>query len=48
MVADAGKDLLRPVPDEEGPSLLHEIFIVAAHNSYHVGQILLLRRMQGA
>ena len=48
MVAEAGKDLLRSVPDEEGPSLLHEIFIVAAHNSYHVGQILFLRRMLGA
>ena len=48
MVGDPARDLLAPVPDEEGPSLLHEILIVAAHNSYHLGQVLLLRRALGA
>jgi hypothetical protein len=41
-------DLLAPVPDEDGPTLLHEIALLAAHNSYHLGQIVQIRRALGA
>ncbi|HET9234061.1 MAG TPA: DinB family protein, partial [Candidatus Eisenbacteria bacterium] len=43
-IQDPDSDLLASVPDEDGPSLLHEIVITAQHNSYHMGQLLLLRR----
>jgi DinB superfamily len=43
-VRDSATDLFAPVPDEEGPSLLHQVVITAQHNSYHLGQLLLLRR----
>ena len=43
-IQDPDVDLLAPVPDEDGPTLLHEIVITAQHNSYHLGQLLLLRR----
>jgi hypothetical protein len=48
LAADPSVDLLGAVPDEDGPTLLHEFFIVAAHNSYHLGQFLLVRRALGA
>ncbi len=48
LVSDPGRDVLAPVPDQEGPSLLHEVVIAAAHNSYHLGQLLLMRRALGA
>jgi len=41
-------DLFEPVPDADGPPLLREIFLVAAHNSYHLGQLMLIRRALGA
>ena len=41
-------DLLEAVPDSDGPPLLREIFLAAAHNSYHLGQLLLIRRGLGA
>jgi DinB family protein len=43
-VRDPSIDLLAPVPDAEGPALLHELLLASAHNSYHLGQLLLLRR----
>lgn len=43
-IQDASTDLFASVPDEDGPSLLHEIMITGQHNSYHLGQLLLLRR----
>jgi len=43
-IKDGSVDLLASVPDEDGPSLLHEIVITGQHNSYHLGQLLLLRR----
>jgi hypothetical protein len=47
-VHDPGCDLLAAVPDEEGPTLLHEIAILSAHNAYHLGQIVQIRRALGA
>jgi hypothetical protein len=43
-IRDASTDLFAPVPNEDGPSLLHQVVIIAQHNSYHLGQLLLLRR----
>jgi uncharacterized damage-inducible protein DinB len=41
-------NLLEPIPHiKNGPTLLHEIFLVVDHNSYHIGQIILLRGWLG-
>ncbi len=42
-------DLLARIPHvADGPTLLHELLLVADHNAYHIGQIVLLRRVLGA
>ena len=49
MAADDSKDLLALVPHEpDGPTILHELLLVADHNAYHLGQLVLLRRLLGA
>lgn len=48
LVENPKTKLLEPIPHiKKGPTILHEIFLVADHNSYHVGQIILLRGMLG-
>src|SRR5712691_8207325 len=47
--ADPATDLLTKVPtDPEGPTILHELLLVADHNVYHLGQLIVLRRLLGA
>jgi uncharacterized damage-inducible protein DinB len=41
-------DLERVVDEKNGTTAVEAIHIIAAHNSYHLGQIVLLRRSQGA
>ncbi|MBI2002599.1 MAG: DinB family protein [candidate division NC10 bacterium] len=49
LAADRSTDLLARVPhDPEGPTILHELLLVADHNAYHLGQLILLRRLLGA
>lgn len=49
LAADPSTDLLARVPhDSEGPSILHELLLVADHNAYHIGQLIILRRLLGA
>jgi len=48
LVRDRSKDLFAPIPHGQGQTLLREALLVADHNSYHVGQLILLRRMLGA
>ncbi len=45
MVADENVDLLAPLTNGNGHTLLREILILADHNAYHLGQMMLLRRM---
>jgi hypothetical protein len=47
LVADPGTDLLAPIPDTPGHSVLREIRIVAAHNAYHIGEFAVLRQVMG-
>jgi hypothetical protein len=45
----ASGDLLARIPHvADGPTLLHELLLVADHNAYHLGQLVLLRRLLGA
>jgi hypothetical protein len=49
LVVDPGNDLLAPIPHGiDGHTLLREALLVADHNAYHMGQLILLRRMLGA
>jgi hypothetical protein len=47
LVRDKGNDLLAPFPHGEGQTLLREALLVIDHNSYHVGQLVDLRRLLG-
>jgi uncharacterized damage-inducible protein DinB len=48
MAADPAIDLYAPVPQGTGQTYLRELLLVADHNAYHVGQLILLRRLLGA
>jgi hypothetical protein len=48
LVADPANDLLARIPHGEGQTLLREALLVADHNSYHLGQFVMLRRLLGA
>ena len=48
LVRDSSSDLFAPIPHGQGQTLLREALLVADHNSYHVGQLILLRRALGA
>jgi len=49
LVADSKTDLLaRVLYDPKGPTILHEVLLVADHNAYHLGQLIVLRRALGA
>lgn len=46
LAADPATDLLARVPhDPDGPSFLEELLLVADHTAYHLGQLVLLRRL---
>lgn len=45
LVADTKHDLLAPIPHGTGQTLLREALLVADHNSYHLGQLMFLRKM---
>ncbi|MEE8349760.1 MAG: DinB family protein, partial [Acidobacteriota bacterium] len=41
-------DLFAPIPHGTGQTVLREALLVADHNAYHLGQLVLLRRFLGA
>jgi hypothetical protein len=48
LVKDPSHDLFAPIPHGDGQTLLREALLVADHNAYHLGQLILLRRLLGA
>jgi hypothetical protein len=48
LVADPATDLFAPIPHGQGQTVLREALLVADHNAYHLGQLVLLRRLLGA
>jgi hypothetical protein len=48
LVADPKSDLFTPFPHGKGQTLLREALQAADHNAYHVGELVLLRRMLGS
>jgi hypothetical protein len=47
LVKDKKNDLYEPFPWGDGQTLLREALLVADHNSYHLGQIVLLQKALG-
>src|SRR5215467_315420 len=45
LIADTSHDLLAKIPHGSGQTLLREALLVADHNSYHLGQLVFLRKM---
>ena len=41
-------DLFARIPHGKGQTILREILLVADHNAYHLGQVVLVRRLLGA
>lgn len=45
MARDASIDLYARIPHGDGQTVLREILLTADHNAYHIGQLMLVRRM---
>ena len=48
LVQNPKNDLHKRMPHGTGQTLLREALVLADHNSYHLGQLVLLRRLLGA
>ncbi len=47
LVADPGTDLFAPLPHGTGQTVLREALLVADHAAYHLGQLVVVRRLLG-
>lgn len=45
IAGDESIDLFAPIPHGDGQTLIREILLVVDHNAYHLGQLMLVRRM---
>jgi hypothetical protein len=49
LVANPKTDLLAPIPHGDGEkTILREAMLLADHNAYHLGQLIIVRRLLGA
>ena len=48
LVANESTDLFARIPHGDGQTILREALVLADHNAYHLGQLVLLRRLLGA
>jgi hypothetical protein len=48
LIRDPARNLYKPLPWGDGQTLLREALLVADHNSYHLGQFILVRQLSGA
>jgi DinB superfamily len=46
-VANRKADLFAPLAHGSGPTVLREALVLADHNAYHLGQLVLVRRLLG-
>ena len=47
LVNDPRIDLVAPIPGGAGQTILREALLIADHNAYHLGQLVLVRRLLG-
>jgi len=45
MVSDPKHDLVAKIPHSDGQTYLREALLVADHNAYHLGQLVMVRRI---
>jgi hypothetical protein len=48
LISDESKDLFAKFPWGDGQTLLREALLTVDHNAYHVGQLILVRKLLGA
>ncbi|HZP03766.1 MAG TPA: DinB family protein [Terracidiphilus sp.] len=48
LIADPNTDLYAKIPHGDGQTILREALLIADHNAYHVGQLILVRKLLGA
>src|SRR5438132_8889 len=48
LVANPATDLFARIPHGDGQTILREALLIADHNAYHLGQLVMLRRVLGA
>ena len=48
LVEDQSTDLFAKIPHGEGQTILREVLLAIDHNAYHLGQLILVRRLLGA
>ena len=44
LITDPSRDLFVPLPQGSGQTVLREALLIADHNAYHIGQLVLLRK----
>ena len=45
LIAHPSHDLFKPIEGGDGQTLLREALVLAAHNSYHLGQLVYLKKI---
>jgi len=48
LIEDPSTDLFAKIPHGDGQTILREALLIADHNAYHEGQLVLVRRLLGA
>jgi hypothetical protein len=48
LIQHSSSDLFKPIAGGDGQTLLREACVVATHNSYHLGQLVFLKKMLAA
>ncbi len=48
LIANESTDMFAKIPHGEGQTVLREALLLADHNAYHLGQLVLVRRLLGA
>ncbi|HEX3315622.1 MAG TPA: hypothetical protein VHR72_12055 [Gemmataceae bacterium] len=48
LIANPATDLFTPPAHGDGQTALRETLLVADHNAYQLGQLIIVRRLQGA
>lgn len=48
LVSAESTDLFAKIPHGDGQTILRQALLTADHNAYHIGQLILLRRLLGA
>jgi hypothetical protein len=48
LISDPATDLYAKIPHGDGQTILREALLIADHNAYHVGQMVVVRQLLGA